>query len=236
MLIRSGRQGQPCLVPYNAGPRAVSLASQRVACRRLIALPRTRQPRPGRSRGLSVAVQKTNSATVNEKGIVVMLLPMAPFPIFRPPSFWALLCSQRCNASPQIDTADETPFNKILCANRGEIAVRVFRAGTECAITACLAARLSRHPPLDPAPGLPMHVKASHGPFADPRFELLADEPMSRSCVVKRTSRLQAGAPHAGDLQPGGPAAAAPLQGGRELPGRRPGDDPRAGVPGRRGA
>lgn len=41
----------------------------------------------------------------------------------------------------QIDTNDITPFKKILCANRGEIAVRVFRAGTE------LGLRTVRIPP-----------------------------------------------------------------------------------------
>ncbi len=92
--MRTGRQGQPCSVPHNVGPTAVSLASQRVACRRAIALPRTRQPRPGRSRGLSVTAQKNSSATVNEKGIVVELLPMAPCPCIQPLSIRPpLLCS-----------------------------------------------------------------------------------------------------------------------------------------------
>ena len=135
MLMRTGRQGQPCSVPYTLGPTAVSIASRRAACRRLIACPRARQPRPGRSRGLGVTALKNYSSTVNEKGIVVRLKAHAPLLVHRFALLRsALLCAQRCSASPQIDIADETPFNKILCANRGEIAVRVFRAGTECAI------------------------------------------------------------------------------------------------------
>ena len=35
------------------------------------------------------------------------------------------------NQAMQTDAASETPFRKILCANRGEIAIRVFRAGAE---------------------------------------------------------------------------------------------------------
>ena len=46
--------------------------------------------------------------------------PAAPLP---PPSF--------NDKGIVIDPAERTPFTRLLCANRGEIAVRVFRAGTE---------------------------------------------------------------------------------------------------------
>ena len=41
----------------------------------------------------------------------------------------------------------EVPFKKILCANRGEIAIRVFRAGTELGLRTVGAAL--RSTPLD---------------------------------------------------------------------------------------
>ena len=97
MSMRTARHGQPCLVPYTLSPTAVSIAAQRVAYRRPIASPRTGQPRPGRSRGLSVIALKNYSSTVNEKGIVVGDGPIPRiqpswFVLLRPPLLSALQC------------------------------------------------------------------------------------------------------------------------------------------------
>lgn len=43
---------------------------------------------------------------------------------------------------PQVAHTGEVPFKKILCANRGEIAIRVFRAGTELGLRTVRACNL----------------------------------------------------------------------------------------------
>lgn len=47
----------------------------------------------------------------------------------------------RAPPPPQVAHTGEVPFKKILCANRGEIAIRVFRAGTEMGLRTVRARR-----------------------------------------------------------------------------------------------
>jgi hypothetical protein len=47
----------------------------------------------------------------------------------------------------QVDPDTQTPFKKILCANRGEIAVRVFRAGIELGLRTVKPLSLPFNPP-----------------------------------------------------------------------------------------
>jgi pyruvate carboxylase len=74
-----------------------------------------------------------SSPIINEKGIVVR--PRSPCLTRRVHPGHAAWQGDPLTMltwpHPQVDEAAVTPFKKILCANRGEIAVRVFRAGTE---------------------------------------------------------------------------------------------------------
>lgn len=67
---------------------------------------------------------RISTPTVNDNGIVVRRRCLHACLHFDAPLDARV-------APLQIEDSDETPFKKILCANRGEIAVRVFRAGTE---------------------------------------------------------------------------------------------------------
>ncbi len=111
----------------------------RPTCRCNISARFARRPRIAVNKLLQITCLKNYSGhdrvstpTVNENGIVVGYLNLYA-------RHWQTHSRHACTAGQhklttalmQIEESDETPFKKILCANRGEIAVRVFRAGTE---------------------------------------------------------------------------------------------------------
>jgi hypothetical protein len=66
-------------------------------------------------------------------------------------------------AAPQVAHTGEVPFQKILCANRGEIAIRIFRAGTELGLRTVRAHGVRR-----PPHGLPRRGRGAAGAAASP--------------------------------------------------------------------
>ena len=111
----------------------------RPICRCKVSARFARRPRVAVSKLLQITCLKNYSGhdrvstpTVNDNGIVVGCQNLRAKQLqIRPRPACKVGQHKLSTALVQIEESDETPFKKILCANRGEIAVRVFRAGTE---------------------------------------------------------------------------------------------------------
>lgn len=67
---------------------------------------------------------------INDKGIMVSE-PHSEATTVADTAMQLQAAAQALSVWLQVDTSEATPFSKLLVANRGEIAVRIFRAGTE---------------------------------------------------------------------------------------------------------